>query len=431
MAAFLYTDELITDETLGLVGAFCKPAFDPVLLTGVNYINHLAVFRRDRVEALGGLALDREGSQDYDLLLRYLAGVADRDVVHIPYLAYRWRRGEETYSTVHRDRSVHNARVAIAVSHGGSGAGMDVEPAATMPDLHRLRFRHAARPLVSVVIPNRDSLELIRRVTDDLLQRTNYPDLEIVIPDNGTVDPAVLALYEAQRGERFQAEIVAEPFNFSAMCNRGARAARGEAILFLNNDVEVTEPGWLAEMVECLAFPSTGIVGAKLLYPSGRLQHAGVIVGLGEAAGHWFVDDPSDEVGPMGRLAVRQTLSAVTGACMLVTRRCFDALGGFDEAMFPVAYNDVDLCLRAKPAGFRTVWTPFATLIHHESASRGSDESGANRERLAGDIVKLQLRHGTKTLVDGAYSPFYDRRHSRPYLIVPQELPQARTPGFV
>ncbi len=431
-AQLFYTDELITDAGLTVTGAFCKPAFDPVLLSGVNYINHLSVFRRERVAAIGGLARERDGSQDYDLLLRYLAGVSEDAVIHIPFLAYRWRRGEETYSTVHRDRSVNNARLALAAAYGDAAAG--VEPATLLADLHRVRFRPAPPPRVSVVIPNRDSLDLMRRVSRDLRERTDYPDIEIVVPDNGTTDPAVLAFYEAERetwgGERFRAAIVTEPFNFSAMCNRGARLARGEVILFLNNDIEVTGPEWLAEMVECLSYPSTGIVGAKLLYPGGRLQHAGVIVGLGEAAGHWFVNDPADDVGPMGRLAVRQTLSAVTGACMLVTKTCFEAIGGFDETMFPIAYNDIDLCLRARSAGFRTVWTPFATLIHHESASRGSDETGENRQRLMDDISKLQDRHGTRTLIDGAYSPFYDRRYSRPNLIVPPGLPAARPAVF-
>ena len=201
---------------------------------------------------------------------------------------------------------------------------------------------------------------------------------------------------------------------------------RGDAILFLNNDIEVIEPDWLSEMVECLAFDSTGIVGAKLLYPNGKIQHAGVMVGLGEAAGHWYVDSDANEPGPMGRLAVRQTVGAVTGACMLVTRSCFDALGGFDEDVFPIAYNDVDLCIRARHLGYRTIWTPFAELYHHESASRGSDEEGENNVRLQADKQRLQERHGTKTLVDDAFSPFYDRRYSRPHLILQPSLPLPR-----
>ncbi len=429
-AHFFYTDEIVTNAALKPAGSFCKPAYDSVLLSGLNYINHFSVFRRERLQALGGLRLDREGSQDYDMLLRYLEGAESGTVVHVPFLAYSWRRGGESYSTLFRVRSVANAREALRSASADVGHQVAVEPAPGNPAVHRVRFPEAPRPLVSVIIPNRDSPALITRIVDDLLRRTEYPSLEIVIADNGSRDPAVLAFYEAQRGERFVAVRVEEPFNFSRMCNRGARAARGEALLFLNNDIEVIEPDWLGEMVECLAFPQTGIVGARLLYPDGTLQHAGVIVGLGQAAGHWHIAEKADTPGPMGRLAVRQTIGAVTGACMLVTRRCFEDLGGFDEVAFPIAYNDVDFCVRARHAGFRTVWTPFATLTHHESASRGSDVEGENAVRFRAESSRLQERHATGTIVDEAYSPFYDRRYSRPHLVLPDVLPEARNSSF-
>ena len=429
-AIFFYTDEIVTNAALKPAGSFCKPAYDSVLLSGLNYINHFSVFRRDRVVALGGLRLDREGSQDYDMLLRYLEGAAPGRVIHVPFLAYTWRRGEESYSALFRERSVDNARAALRAAYADVGHRVVVEPAPGSPDVHRVRFSDAPRPLVSVIIPNRDSLALITRVVDDLLRRTAYPAIEIVIADNGSSDPAVLAFYQAQWSRTFLVDLVVEPFNFARMCNRGARLARGEVLLFLNNDIEVIEPDWLDEMVECLAFPQTGIVGARLLYPDGSLQHAGVIVGLGEAAGHWYVAEKVDEPGPMGRLAVRQTIGAVTGACMVVTRACFDALNGFDEVAFPIAYNDIDFCIRARHAGFRTIWTPFATLTHHESASRGSDAEGENATRFRVEFGRLQERHATKTIIDEAYSPFYDRRYSRPHLMLPDALPAARRGSF-
>ena len=214
------------------------------------------------------------------------------------------------------------------------------------------------------------------------------------------------------------------------MCNRGARLATGDAILFFNNDLEVIEPGWLGEMIECLSFDDAGIVGAKLTYPDGKVQHNGVIVGLGQAAGHWYVDAEGDDPGPMGRFAIRQTLSAVTGACMLVTKRCFEALGGFDEERFAIAYNDIDLCLRGRDAGFRTVWTPFAHLVHHESATRGSDEVGPQNARFRAEFGRLQERHGTVDFIDDAYSPFYDRRSSSPFIVIPETLPALRPNRF-
>lgn len=422
---FFYTDEVITNTALKPIGSFCKPTYDSVLLSGLNFINHFSVFRRERLASLGGLRLDREGSQDYDLLLRYLNAARPGSVIHIPFLAYSWRRAEQSYSAVHRSRSIGNARKALEAAYQAAGRKVSVDPA-HHDDLHRVRFVRASEPLISVVIANKNSAALIKRVVSDLRSRTSYANIEIIIADNGTDDPNVLRFYDQNGGERFRVDLVAEDFNFARMCNRGAALAKGEALLFLNNDIEVSEAEWLDEMIECLSFAETGIVGAKLLYPNGKIQHAGVIVGLGEAAGHWYVEEASDEPGPQGRLAVRQTMTAVTGACMLVTKRCFEALGGFDEEVFPIAYNDIDFCIRARQAGFRTVWTPFATLVHHESVSRGSDESGENNVRFRKEFAALQERHGTKTCVDEAFSPFYDRRYSRPHLSLPAELPKPR-----
>lgn len=424
-ADFFYTDEIIANGALKPIGSFCKPGYDSVLLSGQNYINHFSVFRRARLAALGGLRLDREGSQDYDLLLRYLRAPKVGSVVHIPFLAYMWRRGEESYSAQNRVRSVENARGALRLAYEGAGRSIIVE-AADNADFHRVRFPSSRKPPVSVIIPNRDSLSLITRIVADLRERTDYPSIEIVVVDNGTTDDDVLRFYRTRQDDGFCLDLVAEPFNFARMCNRGAKRASGDVLLFLNNDIEVRDRGWLAEMVECLSFEGTGIVGAKLLYPNGKIQHVGVIVGLGDAAGHWYVEEDADEPGPMGRLAVRQSLTAVTGACMLVTRACFETLGGFDEEAFPIAYNDIDFCIRARQAGFRTVWTPFATLVHHESASRGSDETTENNARFKTEMQRLRDRHHTATCIDESFSPFYDRRYSRPHLALPAALPKAR-----
>ena len=430
-AIFFYTDELIVDAALKPISEFCKPAYDSVLLSGMNYINHLSIYRADRLAALGGMRADREGSQDYDLLLRYLTGTPPGSIVHIPYLAYLWRRDTASYSTIHADRSIASARAALGAAYGTELAPAAVDPALN-PIIHRVRLP-GPTPLVTIVIPNRDSPGLIRRVVEDVSEKTEYPFKQIVIVDNGTTDPATMALYETFQRTGVTIDIVPEPFNFARMCNRGAQFAQGEAVLFLNNDVEVPLDGgdWLAEMVECLRFKGTGIVGAKLDYPTGTTQHAGVIAGLGGAAGHWYIEAPAEEPGSMGRLFVRQTLSAVTGACMLVTRECFENLSGFDEQSFPIAYNDIDLCLRGRRAGFRTVWTPFARLIHHESASRGSDQEGAQNVRFRGEMARLQQLHGTITLLDDAFSPFYDRRYSYPTVIIPEKMPQPRRSQFI
>ena len=192
-----------------------------------------------------------------------------------------------------------------------------------------MRLDRGARPLVSIVVPNRNSFRLFSVLSEGLFERTDYPDFELIVVDNGSTDPDTLALYAQLQREKpnFTLDMAPAPFNFSRQVNRGVALARGEAVLLLNNDVEVIEADWLAEMVECLAFPDVGVVGARLLYPSGDLQHAGVVVGLGGLAGHWFAGRPADYPGPMGRLAVRSAMTAVTGACMLISRACLDAVG--------------------------------------------------------------------------------------------------------
>lgn len=421
-AQFLYTDEAVTDARLTPTSCFFKPAFDPVLLSGVNYINHLSLYRRSRLMELGGLRGGFDGSQDYDLLLRYLAGLDRNCVLHLPYPAYLWRRDGKSFSAAFGARATDAARRALAEAWGAPvGPALD-------PNLHKVALTPARWPSISVVIPSKNAFPLISRLFEDLVRRTDYPDLEIIVADNGSTDPRVLALYESMRAKhpRFIAEITPAPFDFSAQTNRGARLASGEAILLLNNDIEVMEPGWLKEMASCLAFPQTGVVGARLLYPDGTLQHAGVIAGLGSVAGHWFCGLPKDLPGPMGRLRVRSSHAAVTGACLLTSRACWEATGGLDAAALPIAYNDIDYCLRAGRLGFGVVWTPFATLYHHESASRGSDETKENIDRFRREQEVLRERWGLVDYEDPAFSPWYARDSGVPRPLLPVRLPKAR-----
>jgi GT2 family glycosyltransferase len=395
-AVALYTDEIAGGEVV------LKPAFDPVLLDGFDYFGRLAVYRRETVAALGGFG------PDYELALRVAAAAPPGGVLHLPYPAYI---GPARRQDPEAMRAAHGARVFA------SGLA---------PDRLRPALALSPWPKVGVVIPSRDAPELIGAALEGLFARTDYPAFDVTVIDNGSTDPRTLALYARHAGPRLRVDIRPEAFNFSRACNRGAGLSDAEVLLFLNNDVEAPEPGWLMEMVSCLAYPATGIVGAKLLYPDGALQHAGVIAGLGGYAGHWHIGRPEDEYGPQRRLAVRQSLSVVTGACMLATRACFDAVGGFDEQTFPVAYNDVDFCLRAGAAGFRTIWTPFARLIHHESATRGSDETPQQRARFARDKAALQARHRTDILEDRAYNPWAARGHSDPWPQARADLPKPR-----
>jgi GT2 family glycosyltransferase len=428
-AQFAYTDEVITDAQLRPTAYFLKPAFDPILLSGVNYINHLSFYRRERLARIGGLDPGFQGSQDYDLLLRYLDGLEPREIIHVPYPAYQWRRDGKSYSARFLETATASARRALARHYGRVSPDVTIEPA-LLPDLHRVRFDGGAFewPPVSVIIPNRDAFELLSAVLSGLAEKTDYPALEVIIVDNGTTDPRVLELYESYRPRfpAFKVNRTVEAFNFSRAINRGVDLASGRYLLLLNNDIEIVDPTWLKEMVACFGYPNIGIVGARLLYPDRTIQHAGVIVGLGGLAGHWFSKEPLTEVGPMGRLAVRQCLSAVTGAAMLVSRDCFAATGPFNEEAFAISYNDVDFCLRARQLGFRTVWTPFATLIHHESATRGSDERPEAIERFRREQGCLRTLHHTDSIDDPAFNPWYSRNRSNPIYRFLNELPRAR-----
>jgi O-antigen biosynthesis protein len=426
---FLYTDEVIADQKLRPIDYFLKPAWDPVLLSGVNYINHLSLYRRDRLISIGGLRAGFEGSQDYDLVLRYTAGLPSNDILHLPYPGYIWRRDGQSYSARFLDIATASARRALA-QHYATADKPAIIDRAISSDRHRVRFDVSRTdwPKVSIVIPSLDAFPLISRLLKALLNATDYPYLEVVVIDNGSTDHRVLGLYERfrQQSSDFRAEIDEEPFNFSRAVNRGVAIATGDYVCLLNNDIEILEPEWLKEMVSCFDYPDTGVVGAKLLYPDRTLQHAGVIAGLGGLAGHWFIGRDENFPGPMGRLWTRQSLSVVTGACMLISRECLSGVGPFDEQVFPIAYNDVDFCLRAIAKGFRVIWTPFATLIHHESASRGSDETPENIARFNRDKESLRGRHQTEQFEDNAFNPWYSKSHSEHNFVFLDKLPAPR-----
>ncbi|MFB0487419.1 GT2 family glycosyltransferase [Methylobacterium sp. OAE515] len=260
-------------------------------------------------------------------------------------------------------------------------------------------------PKVSVVIPSRDGLDLITRVCRGVLHETAYPSLELIIVDNGSTDPAVLAHYETLRPDpRVRIRIDPQPFNFAAMVNAGVAEASGAVIVLLNNDVAVLEPGWLEAMVRLACRPEVGAVGAKLLYGDGTLQHAGVVVGLGGRAGHILRRRPGDTPGHLGRLRVAHEVSAVTAACLAVAREKYLAVNGFDAEAFPVDFNDVDFCLRLGAAGWKTVWTPDATLAHLESVSRGPSV-GAKRARFEEEAARFSERWRAVIRHDPFYHP--------------------------
>jgi len=260
------------------------------------------------------------------------------------------------------------------------------------------------KPLVSVIIPTRDRTDLLRLAVAAVAERCDYRSTEIVVMDNGSAEPESQRCFEELRGRGVQVLRDDRPFNYSALNNAGAKASRGELLLFLNNDIEPLDDGWLAEMVAQVSRPEVGAVGPKLLYPDGTIQHAGVILGLGGLAAHSHHGSPGTSAGYFGRAGLASEFSAVTGACLLTKRAVFEAVGGFDEEL-PVAYNDIDLCLRIRERGLKVIYTPFARLVHNESATRGSDADGARRRRLEADKARMRSRWGERLERDPFYSP--------------------------
>jgi GT2 family glycosyltransferase len=420
---FIYTDEVVTDDRLGALSYRFKPAYDEVLLSGFNYINHLCCYRRDLVRELGGLREKGAGLENYELVLRYTQRLRSDEIKHLPYPGWRGRDAR----TAHGD--VETCRI-LAERYTSAHGDPPVDEVDAADGMYRIRFDKRIRkwPRVSVVIPNRDSFELISRALHDLSNQTDYQNIELIVIDNGTTDTRVLALYETMKKARipFHYGVLPMPFNFSRQTNQGIALASGELILLLNNDVEVIERQWLREMVSCFDYPDTGIVGARLLLPDGRIQHAGVIIGMQGLSNHWFWGEHQSVAGPMNRLRVRQSLTAVTGACMLVSRSCFENAGLFDEDEFAVTYNDIDFCLRAVAGGYRIIWTPFATLIHHQSRSRGSEYAPARWVRARREATSMRRRYNPATIQDRAFSPWYDRGRIVPSITMLNQLPKAR-----
>lgn len=260
-------------------------------------------------------------------------------------------------------------------------------------------------PLVSVVVPTRDQLVLLRTCVEGVLRDTRYAPLELIVVDNGSKEPDTLAYLSQLEGRR-NCRVLrdASPFNFSALVNRGARAARGEFVCLLNNDIEVIRGDWLAQMVEQARVPDVAAVGAMLFYPDDTVQHGGVMLGVGGVAGHMHHRIARGDPGYMQRAFHPQELSAVTGACMLIRRSAFEAVGGFDEGL-PVAFNDIDFCIRLRLAGWRIVWTPDAELYHHESISRGKEDTPEKHERFLAEVARMAKRWDGILQTDPAYNP--------------------------
>lgn len=374
----IYADEDRIDDSGRRSDWRFKPAWSPDWLDACDYLGRAVLMRRETVRALGGWRPDAPAPR-HDLLLRLTRAVEPGAIVHLAKLL------------------VH-----------GSGESKNVP---RTPAAAAKRKLQAPVPRVSLIIPTRDNADVLATCIRSIRSHTRYENYEILIIDNGSVEEKTKRLFNDLASDpSIRVLRMPGPFNFSKLNNAAAREATGDVLGLVNNDIEATHEDWLAEMVALAARPETGCVGAKLLYPDGRLQHAGVVIGLGGVAGHGHRFARADDPGYLGRLRSIQNVSAVTAACLVVRKQVFDEVSGLDESL-TVAFNDVDFCLRVRAARYLNVWTPFAELIHHESVSRGRDLTPSKARRFADEYAIMQRRWGAALLSDPYYSPHltYDR----------------------
>lgn len=386
-ADLIYSDEDKLDERGRRCEPFFKPAWTPDLLLSTMYICHFGVYRRRIVDEIGGFRGAFDGSQDYDLALRFTERT--RRIVHIPKILYHWRK-VATSAAGNADAKPYAydaGRRALADALHRRAIQGTVEPGVA-PGFYRVR-RQTRPEKVSIIIPTRDRLNLLRACVESIESKTDYKSYEILIVDNGSHDEATLDYLKQSRHRVLRCD---GPFNFSRLNNLAAREADGDYLLFLNNDTQALNTEWLSAMVEHAQRPEVGAVGAKLLYPNGSIQHAGVILGPDRIACHPF---RRSRGGYFNFPDIQRNYSAVTAACLMVRRALFKEVGGLNEEALPVTYNDVDFCLRLRQRGYLIVYTPYARLVHRESASR----------RLAVDANETAFMMATwhRELIDDPY----------------------------
>jgi GT2 family glycosyltransferase len=355
---------------------------------------------------VGGFRIGFEGSQDYDLALRCIEQIRPDEIEHLPWVLYHWRAGDQSTASNATAKPYAQEAACRAVQEHLERRGIAGTVAPSF-DIY-LQTRCALpteHPLVSIIIPTRDQASCLKKCLHSIFHKTAYRRYEVIVLDNGTSNSEALELLaELTKHERVRVERIEGSFNYSRLNNRGVELARGSFVALLNDDVEVINDDWLSEMVSRAMQMQVGMVGARLWYPNGTIQHGGVVLGAGGIAGHAHVGLRRNEPGYFARAHLAQNVSAVTAACALVRREVYLQLGGFDENL-AVTFNDIDFCLRLREAGYWIVWTPYAELIHYESASRGFDDSTAKQVRFLAEVDYMKAKWGDMLQHDPFYNP--------------------------
>lgn len=412
-ADFLYSDEVVLSADLKkLLQYHFKPDFGPDILRSGNYITHLSVFSRALLQQAGGTEnAGFDGAQDFDLILRLTEKA--KKIHHVPLVLYFWRGADgSTAAGMDAKKYAISAGAAAVNAHlqrvGLAGAA---QPIPGCPGAYRTRYTVQGRPSVCVIIPSKDHTDDLRRCLNSLYANAGYDNFSVLVVENNSTQAETFAFYQEAEKTYPNLSVLQYTggFNFSAVCNVGVQHTAADHVLLLNNDIEIAGSDFIREMLSFSQRADVGAVGAKLLYPDNTIQHAGVIIGINGSAGHSHKGHPAQNTGDMYRLAAVQNYSAVTGAALMTKRSLYNALGGLDEQHFAVAYNDVDYCLRLRAEGYNIVMTPFATAIHYESKSRGSDTAGGQRQaRYEKEKAAFAAKwHGYFEQGDAYYNPHF------------------------
>lgn len=401
----IYSDEDKIEDGKRFLPYF-KSDWNLELMRTHNMVCHLGAYKMDRVRSIGGFRKGFEGSQDYDLVLRFAENLESHQICHIPRVLYHWRSHANSTAQAAGNKSYAVTAGQKALTEHLERRGVEGHVEILDTAMYRVHYTLSENPpLVSLIIPTRNGLHLLRQCISSIIEKTTYPAYEIIIVDNNSDDPEVLDYFrDVQADPRVRVVRDEAPFNYSALNNRAAEIAGGEYLGLINNDIEVISPNWLSEMIGLAVQERVGAVGARLWYPDNRLQHGGIIIGLGGVAGHSHKMLERGAPGYFRRAELPQDLSAVTAACLVVRKDIFKEVGGLNEVDLTIAFNDVDFCLKVQKAGYRNVWTPYAELYHHESASRGVEDTPEKIERFGKEVGYMFGQWNTRLSPDPAYN---------------------------
>jgi len=406
---FIYSDEDKIDKNNKRKDPFFKPDYVPDMFLSCNYICHFSIIRKSIIDKIGGFRKGYDGSQDYDIFLRVLE-CTDK-IAHIPKILYHWRMIETSAasSNAAKPYAYIAAKKSLTDAMNRRGIKIDGVYDGIWTGSYRIKYNIENNPRVSIIIPNKDNMQVLQKCINSILEKTKYNNYQVIVVENSSSTNSIFEYYnEIEKHPKIQVLYYKKPFNYSAISNYAVSMVDSEFILFLNNDTEVMSSEWLSAMVEHIQRKEVGVVGAKLLYPNNKIQHAGLILGtmgIPPVVGHAFRNLPDHTINYFGMVDVVRNYSAVTGACMLTKKSLFEEVGGFDEKNLPIAFNDVDYCLKLRKKNFLIVYTPYAVLYHYESVSRGYEDTIEKKQRLFREADYMRKKWGEILDNDPYYNP--------------------------